>query len=158
MAQQVSDDGEADLNLIPLLDLVLQLMMFFIIVANFAEQETNTGVKLPFAASATLPPKDMGDTLFVNIDNDGSMIVAGRDAPLRGVPEMEYYLKTEAQHAVEAARARGDHSGVLNTEVVIRAHRDCDFRPVYEVLRICKGVGFRKFNLRAIMQNQAAGG
>jgi biopolymer transport protein ExbD len=154
---QVAEDGEMDLNLIPLLDLVLQLMMFFIIVANFAEQEVTTDVKLPFAKSATLPEKDVTDLLYVNIDYDGGIIVTGREAPLHGTSEMEYYLKTEAQHALEAAQSKGDKSGVLNTIVVIRAHRDCDFKPIYEVLRVCKSVGFRKWQLRAIMQNQAGG-
>jgi biopolymer transport protein ExbD len=152
------DSEEMDLNLIPLLDLVLQLMMFFIIVANFAAEENRQDVKLPFATSATMPSKHETDFVFLNIDYDGSLLVTGREVPLRGVPEMEYYLKTEAQHAVEAARARGDNSGIISTTVVIRAHRDCDFRPIYEVLRICKSVGFRKWQLRAIMQNQPTGG
>jgi biopolymer transport protein ExbD len=153
---QVAEDGEMDLNLIPLLDLVLQLMMFFIIVANFAEQEVTTDVKLPFATSATLP-KDVDDQMYINIDHNGSIIVAGRETPLQGTLEMEFYLKSEAQHAAQAQAAKGDKSGVLNTIVVIRAHRDCDFRPIYEVLRVCKAVGFRKWQLRANMQNQAAG-
>lgn len=152
-----SDDGEAEVNLIPLLDLVLQLTMFFIIVANFADQENRQDVKLPFATSATLPDKSELDMLMVNIDYDGSLLVTG-DTPRRSNSEIEYWFKIEAQHALEAAQARGDRSGVLNTIVVIRAHRDCDFKPIYEVLRVCKNVGFRKWQLRAIMQNQAAGG
>jgi biopolymer transport protein ExbD len=154
---QVADDGELDLNLIPLLDLVLQLMMFFIIVANFAEQEVTQDIKLPFATSATLPEKSELDLLFVNVDHDGSLLVTG-DTPRRTPTEIEYWLSQEAQHALQAQRARGDNSPTLNTVVVIRAHRDCEFKPVYNVLKICKAVGFKKLQLRAIMQNQAAGG
>ena len=42
----------AEPNLTPLLDLVLQLVMFFMIVSNFIMEQTNEAVRLPIAVSA----------------------------------------------------------------------------------------------------------
>jgi biopolymer transport protein ExbD len=64
----------ADPNLTPLLDLVLQLLMFFMICANFTAAQNNEPVKLAESDSAKLPddrdstqPSDQGDKEFVFI-------------------------------------------------------------------------------------------
>lgn len=143
--------SDADPNLIPLLDLVLQLVMFFIMVANFAAQETTADVMLPHAVSARPPDPGETDVIYLNLNQEGKLMVAGRE-PLSSLAETKYYLMTEYQTAKRTAESRGDKD--VKTVVIIRAHRDADFKPVFEILRECKSAGFRKWQLRATVKNQ----
>jgi biopolymer transport protein ExbD len=151
----ISNTDQVDPNLIPLLDLVLQLIMFFVMVANFARQEINEDVKLPESQSAR-PPETKYETelLFLNLDHEGRLLVPGLDNPISSISEISFYLKDEYRRAKEAAEAKGDRSGVPNTVVVIRAGKDAKFQRIFEVLRECKGAGFRKWQLRAIIKNE----
>lgn len=153
---QVSSSNEPDVNLIPLLDLVLQLVMFFIMVANFAAQETTADVVLPQAVSARPPEAGSGDSdiLYVNLNADGQVLVPGRE-PMKSIAEVRYHLKSEFDTAKRTAEARGEKE--VRTVVIIRADKNADFKPVYEVLRACQQAGFRKWQLRATVKNQQAG-
>ena len=148
---QMSAGDQCEPNLIPLLDLVLQLVMFFIMVTNFAAQQTSSEVELPKAYSARPPdPNEATDVLYLNINQDGKLIVPGRD-PMTKVDEIHYYLQSEYESALSTAQKRGDKEP--KTVVIIRAHKDADFRPVFEVLRECKTAKFRKWQLRATVKN-----
>src|SRR5271165_442884 len=61
-----SDTNEAEADLTPLLDLVLQLLMFFIINVNFVTEQVTPDIKLPTSESAR--PIDKADlaALFLN--------------------------------------------------------------------------------------------
>src|SRR5260221_260803 len=52
MSHGGSDASEAEADLTPLLDLVLQLLMFFIINVNFVTEQVNPDIKLPTSESA----------------------------------------------------------------------------------------------------------
>jgi biopolymer transport protein ExbD len=149
---QVSGGDDLDINLIPLLDLVLQLIMFFIMVANFAAQQLSADVMLPLAVSARpSDPNESTDVIFLNLNQEGKLMVPGREA-MASLSEIKYYLITEYQTAKRAAEARGDKE--VKTVVIVRAHKDADFKPVFEILREGKSAGFRRFQLRATIKNQ----
>ena len=58
-------------NLVPLLDLVLQLVMFFMMCANFVMEQVDQTIMLPVAQSAK-PMTDAKnrDVVFLNINTD----------------------------------------------------------------------------------------
>jgi biopolymer transport protein ExbD len=150
---KVSDEGDIDLNLVPLLDLVLQMVMFFIMVANFAAQQITGVVALPLASSARPPDPGETDVLYLNLNDKGRLLVPGRD-PLETLSEIKYYLITEYQSAKRLAETRPESKGEVKTVVIIRGHKDADFKPVFEILRECKSAGFRKLQLRATVKNK----
>src|SRR5262245_20440344 len=47
-----SGNTEMEINLTPLLDLILQLVMFFLACANFAADQASSNVQLPLSTSA----------------------------------------------------------------------------------------------------------
>src|SRR3954451_452346 len=59
-------DDSAEGDLTPLLDLVLQLLMFFIINVNLATEQTNPDVKLPHSSSATPLNKPVAGDVYLN--------------------------------------------------------------------------------------------
>jgi biopolymer transport protein ExbD len=131
-------------NLTPLLDVVLQLLMFFMMCVNFVTEQVNEDIKLPYAQSARPMDKGEQDVLFLNLDDQGRLIVLGKEEPL-SLLGTKYYLKRQYE---EAKNASADSK--VKTVIVIRAHKDADYAQVYQVLQMCKQEGFRKLSLRAM--------
>ncbi len=66
MSHGPAADENLEPNLVPLLDLVLQMLMFFMITVNFAQGVTNTGESLPY--SETIAPVDTeDDPIFLSV-------------------------------------------------------------------------------------------
>src|SRR5258708_37425485 len=69
----------AEPNMTPLLDLVLQILMFFIVTVNFATAEDAGNVELPDSQTARpLPSVGAKDPIFLNLlydENRGHEIV-----------------------------------------------------------------------------------
>jgi biopolymer transport protein ExbD len=142
--------NDAEPNLVPLLDLVLQLVMFFMMCAHFAMQEqTDQAIKLPTAAQAApIPEEGQGpNLLYLGVTNNGDVKVSGRP-PMTTDGEITAFLAEAAGAAKERARKEGDKD--LKTIVVIRADERSDYAQVYKVMRHCQEVGLRKLQLRAV--------
>ena len=174
-------DAIEEPNLVPLLDLVLQMVMFFMACTNFAMENVNENVKLPLAQSAK-PIEDVGtDILYLNVDHQGSLLVTRdntyRDGKIDGMKgkqlddngnvvspgvfdrplrnrQIEGYLKRIYEDNKLLAENRKDDPGVVRTMIILRADRDAKFADVYEVLRICRAVKFKKMQLRATIEQK----
>ena len=61
------DSAHSEPNLTPLLDVVLQLLMFFMMCVNFVNEQVNEDIRLP--KSQAVKPMDKADTdvLFINL-------------------------------------------------------------------------------------------
>jgi biopolymer transport protein ExbD len=136
---------KAEPNLVPLLDLVLQMLMFFIITVNFVSNQVNESIKLPVAQMAQPMKKDITDVLYLNVNEKGQIEVVGREQPLSDFGQIKNFLRIEYRNREILAGA-----GKVNTSVIIRADRNAEYRLVYQILRQCKEQGFRKMQLRAM--------
>jgi biopolymer transport protein ExbD len=143
---------KAEPNLVPLLDLVFQLIMFFMVCVNFVSQQVNEDIKLPVAQSARPMDKAEIDVLFLNMDQHGRLMVPGRDQPLSTLPQMRVYLRQVCADAKRAAEERGDKSGRVKTAVVIRADKRATYLKIFELLQLCKDVGYQRLQLRALTE------
>jgi biopolymer transport protein ExbD len=139
----------AEPNLVPLLDLVLQLVMFFMMCAQFAVMEqTDKSIQLPLAQQAKPIPDSGPDVVFLGVNDRGQVIVVGRPRPLVNDDEVTVFLKQDVyMSAKRAADAKGEKD--INTMVVIRADKNADFEPIYRIMRRCQEAGLNKIQLRA---------
>src|SRR5438445_4970395 len=73
--------GEAgEPNLIPLLDLVFQLIMFFMITVNFVRvDQLNEDVALPVAQAAVPLDQSAHNYVFLNMNKNGKLLVGSGD-------------------------------------------------------------------------------
>jgi biopolymer transport protein ExbD len=164
------DGAIAEPNLTPLLDVVLQLLMFFMMCVNFVTEQVNEDITLPKSQTAKPMDKSDPDVLFLNLKPYRSQDYAGRykeeeiqafnekfkddpfcamalgKPPMR-MSELQYFLKQQYE---DASKALKDGKKV-DTLVVIRAHKDADYAEIFKVLQICKTVGYKKLNLRSII-------
>lgn len=146
---------KAEPNLVPLLDVVMQLLMFFMMCVNFVNEQFNQNIELPVAQSARPPSKteDQSDVLVLNLDRNGRLEV-GDEKPLETLVDMRYYLKQQYDDTRRLiAERRGSKKAKepveVKTTVIIRADKGVDYDRFYELLQLCKEAGFRKLQLRA---------
>jgi biopolymer transport protein ExbD len=152
MQSASTNEIQAEPNLVPLLDLVFQLIMFFMVCVNFVSQQVNEDIKLPVAQSARPMDKTEVDVLFLNVDQNGKLIVPGRDQPLTTLPQMRVYLRQVYEDAKRVAQESGDKTGKVKTTIVIRGDRRTTYLKIFDLLQLCKEVGYQKLQLRALSQ------
>jgi biopolymer transport protein ExbD len=135
-----------------LLDVVFQLITFFMLVINFTNDNYDQRIKLPVAGSARPlddPRAAEEDRLVLNIDNHGDLLLNGKTLHGNAVAEQ---IKFEAQLVrlnKKAVAAKGQDDG-LPTRIVIRADRDAECGPIYSIINACQANGFRKFDFKAM--------
>lgn len=142
MSHAAGSDDSAEPDLTAMLDLVMQLLMYFIMCANFIDQENTAEVKLPVAQTARPIEKDNSDVLFLNIDADGKVLILGE--PPKDLDAARLWLDNRA---LDAKAKSGE--GPIRTAIVVRAHRDASYDSVYQLMQTCKQKGFKRFKLRA---------
>ena len=123
-------EGEQPINMTSMMDVVFNLLIFFLVATTIAEQEREASLQLPRTSEArplSAPPQQ----LIINIREDGSKIVSGRtysDEELRGL------LTKSAEE--EPGRA-----------VLIRADERSLHKYFAGVARICRQAGVNEVNI-----------
>lgn len=148
MSQKLStSSSKCEPNLTPLLDMVLQLLMFFILCANFATSQVNENIKLPIMQSAKPADKKETDLLYLNLREDGTLEMLGKE-PTKKPAAIRNNLRT---YRDDTLRAQGtDQVRQLKTVIVLRADKNTEYKDVFQLLHWCKEIGFRKYQLRAM--------
>jgi biopolymer transport protein ExbD len=152
MAGSVGGTLKAEPNLTPLLDVVFQLITFFMLVINFTNNNYDQRVKLPVAGTAR-PVEDadkiVEDRLVLNLDKEGHLLMSGEVMnTLKATQEIKHQADLVKLN-LRAAGKKVDESG-LPTTVVLRADRDTPFSLLYGIITNCQANGFHKFALKAM--------
>ncbi len=112
------------IQLAPLVDVLMLLLIFFLLTWNAARNENELDVKVPKAAAAKEKSAPMGDVI-VNVKSDGNVVVNRRT--LSG-PELSDLLKNLVKlNADQAVVIRGDETGA--------------YKNVVNVLNVCSEAG-----------------
>ena len=108
------------IQLAPLVDVLLLLLIFFLLTWNAARNENELDVKVPKASAAKEKTSPIGDVV-VNVKADGNVVVNRRTL---SAAELSELLKSLVQlNAEQAVVIRGDEAGA--------------YRNVVGVLNIC---------------------
>src|SRR5829696_185033 len=130
MSHGSSDKAEP--NMTPLLDLVLQLVMFFMLCANFVMEQTNATIVLPEAIAAKTIDKDVKSAVFLNINKDGKVLLSKLDAAAynSGNEQMDNEIQVKnmmERRYKEDVRAAGGKDAALLSVVILRADKNVPF-------------------------------
>jgi biopolymer transport protein ExbD len=118
-------------NLTPMIDVVFQLLLFFLVASKFAEDERELNIVLPHASEAR-PLSTKPDLLFVNVDAQGRYFVGQEELNAAGL---------EAKLKQVSANNPGQQT------VEIRADRQCRWESVVEVMNLCNKAGIRDYRV-----------
>ena len=142
-------ESEGKPNLTPMLDMVFQLITFFMVVANFKAAAIAKDLELPVLGSARpVDTRGLESVLILNIDREGTLKAHGRTQSIRE------FLKDEAGAVLLSERRfhpELEFGQELPTLVVIRADRATKFHDSIRVIHACQEFGFRQFALKADM-------
>jgi biopolymer transport protein ExbD len=148
-----SADGEClDVNLTPLLDLVLQLIMFFMITVNFVRvDQFDDAINLPLASTAAPLDNTAEDWVFLNLDGNGKLVGSIRNFALDTPQKLKVHLMREKESLERAAQERGK-TGEIKIIVILRADKDCKNEDIWNCLSSCQLAGFKEWQLRVMQQ------
>lgn len=153
MPAQRRKELKAEPNLTPILDMVFQLITFFMLVINFRGAALDLELKLPVLGSAR--PIDTGgteDLLVLNIDSLGKLKVYNIEKDVKSYIASEARVTTAKMLATDRKFKRGDE---LPTLVVVRADKGTPFHLFYDIIKTCQDHGFRRFYLNAMSGEEA---
>lgn len=112
------------IQLAPLVDVLLLLLIFFLLTWNAARNENELDVKVPKASAAKESSMPLGPVV-VNVKSDGSLVINRRTMTS---PELSELLKGMVQlNAEQSVVIRGDEAGA--------------YKNIVDVLNICTQVG-----------------
>ena len=112
------------IQLAPLVDVLLLLLIFFLMTWNAARNENELDVKVPKASAAREKMAPIGDVI-VNVKADGNVVVNRRSL---SSPELTELLKSLVQlNSDQAVVIRGDEAGA--------------YKNIVNVLNICSEAG-----------------
>lgn len=140
-------------NLTPLLDVVLQLITFFMMLIHFGTklEGATQAVRLPVAPAA-LPGADIAlDRLTVALDNQGRLLVEGKT--LEGSAAAQWW-NDEASRRRSGQETLGGPAEELPTVVILRADRSVSYGAVRKTLAAAQERGFAHFSLVVLRRAQ----
>lgn len=82
---------EPTLNLTPMIDVILTLILFFMVATKFSEEEQNIDVNLPKTSKSAAKTAQTASPKFINVKADGGILFGNRPITL---PELTQQLKT----------------------------------------------------------------
>ena len=133
-AQQDSDDEIVSINVTPLVDITLVLLIIFMVTASFIVRET-VEVDLPKAANTN---ETVQGLVNVVVDKDGNIY-------FDGTPLDEAGLKVQIDAALKKDK---------DTRAIITADQSLNYGRVMHLIDVVKGQGIAKFALN--IQKEAA--
>ena len=123
-------DDEPSINMTPMVDVVFQLILFFLLGTKFTEMERKIGLEIPRVTTASnlaaAPQRQI-----VNVYRDGALTLDGAPVTLE-----------ELGTTLDAARSRRSDPGVL-----VRGDAQGQFQRIAEVLTACKQAGVRELGI-----------
>lgn len=142
-----------EMDMTPMIDIVFQLIAFFMVITNFEQTQADERVKLPEDQLARPAENKRDNELVLNFgyerNADGSRKGTGdpyifytdQKIPVANIQdELEFEKKTfETVQGVEPKEVT----------VVIRADAEVPTGQVQELIKKCQEVNFEKFSLRA---------
>jgi biopolymer transport protein ExbD len=121
-----SRSGDVSINMTPMIDVVFQLIIFFLVSSHLARQEVQMKLPLPEAASGEKETDPSAPRLTINLLADGTLQLSGRSVTRDELPAW----------LAERVRDLGK-----DVEVRIRSDRTTPYELVEPVLVACARAG-----------------
>ena len=123
-----------------MIDMVFQLIAFFMVLINFNDADTNEKIALPGSQLARPPSDQIPSPITLHLTRDDTVIIGTDEVPLTG---LKLYLQRETDGLALNNKRPSDAT------VIIRGDRDAKTGKVQEAIKICQEMKFDRFSLRA---------
>ena len=109
------------IQLAPMIDVVFLLLIFFIVLWNYARFETEIDISVPAASAGENPERTIGE-IVVNVKKEGGFIIEGIERT--ELETLEMFKSIVAAYPDQALILRGD--------------KEASFDHIVKVLNLCK--------------------
>ncbi len=135
-----SQEDLAEGDMTPMIDMVFQLIAFFMVIINFTEAEQDARIQIPISEMAKPPETPFEEQLTLQLTRDEHVIYAGDEIPMDQMPGV---LNRERD------LLERQNKQVADATVIIRADGRAKHGVVQQLIKACQDVGFERFALRA---------
>ena len=120
-----SNEQVADLDLAPMVDVVFQILMFFVMSWQFARFERDMDISVPSAEEAQTKTSRQVGEIIINVKKDGAIVLNDRQI------DEEDLL----------ARLNAISENYPDQAVILRGSAEADFQSIINVLDVIKKAG-----------------
>jgi len=145
-----------DVDMTPMIDIVFQLIAFFMVITNFEQTQADERVKLPRDALAKPPEVKREDKLTLNVgfkrDKQGSVIPGPGNyrGPYLFLPGEDVKINdTSVKLSEERAFFQALGTELADVTVEIRADSEVPIGEVQKLIQSCQEQEFQRFALKA---------
>ncbi len=124
-----SDDEDFVINMVPMVDVVFQLLIFFMVATTLIDPERLLDIELPTAESGA--EDRASEEIVLNVLEDGRVVYEGRGL----------------SHEELVAVLRGAAALDVNTPVTIRGHRRAMHQNIVSVMDACGIAGLSNLSV-----------
>jgi biopolymer transport protein ExbD len=145
--------GNIDMDMTPMIDVVFQLIIFFILITDMTQSELEE-LKLPIAKNAIEDKPEKGVVRPVlNILPDGRMLVKRKELYDPEQDDLTAVERMLADASSQMPKKKDPELGVdlPDNPLLIRADKNTEFKYIQKVMEICgkKGIQIWKLQLAA---------
>ena len=131
---------EPQLNLTPMIDVVIQLVIFFMVGTQFVDNERKIDIALPLVDQAA-PLTETPDEIVVNVSKEGEISIGSK--PVSAEQLRDQLKESKSRYAAQA--------------VVIRGDMNCIYQQVMTVVDICKQAGIENLQVATRVEHAGPG-
>jgi biopolymer transport protein ExbD len=153
------ESGFTEPDMTPMIDIVFQLLTFFMIAINFENTKADERVKLPIDALAKPPESKLDNELVLNVGFNRQ-----RDGTIVGAPVIFYngdpvlldkiLPKLQEEATIFKSKASNPEKALDEVAVNIRADAAVPTGMVQELIEKCQEAKFTKFSLKASQKQE----
>lgn len=141
MGRRPMGEPEAiNMDMTPMIDVVFQLMIFFILVTEVSQAEIEV-LTLPKASEAVPDKNPEAKRLILNVNTQGEIKFRGKKL---STPELAKFLKMEAGLKKDPTNPQ-----LSDRAILIRCDIDAEYKHLQTVMQECAKVGIWKLEIAA---------
>ena len=140
--------NQCEPNLVPILDMVFQLITFFMLVINFKAMDVDKELILPVVGAADpISQENQGDLLVLNVRSNGTIQVRGEIQP-----NLDLFLRGESKYVTVLRNVEPDKP--LPVTAILRVDRKVAFDTLMTVVDTCKANRFSKIDFVVVRKKE----
>jgi len=129
--KELNEEENFDLPMTPMIDIVFQMLIFFLLATTIQEEERDLQINLPPGAQGSKQGAAAGTRLSIGVRKDGAYTLGG------AVLEFNELRK----RLTDAARSKD------KPQVSLRGDRQAPYEKIAQVLQLCNETGIDKVNV-----------
>lgn len=133
-------------DMTPMIDMVFQLIAFFMVALNFGDAEQEASINLPLSELAKPPDVAYAEPLTVQVTKNETVMFGGDEMPTE---QLLSAMRREAEFMGRYDKKPSDAT------VIIRADESAKTGVVQRVIELCQQAQFEKFALRSRQSDES---